>query len=40
MKSKESSGNFLLESTFEVDEMFFGGRENGVKGRKKARKNF
>lgn len=38
MKATESSGNFLLEGTVEVDEMIVGGQEQGIKGRKKGKK--
>ena len=38
MKSMESSGNFLLEGTVEVDETFVGGSDENSKGRKKGTK--
>ena len=38
MKAMESSGNFLLEGSVEVDEMVIGGQETGTKGRKNINK--
>ena len=38
MKAMESSGDFLLQGVVEVDETVVGGQEEGVKGRKNAKK--
>lgn len=38
MKAMESSGNFLLEGTVEVDETFVGGSDENSRGRKKGTK--
>jgi transposase-like protein len=38
MKSMESSGNFLLSGSVEVDETFIGGADENSRGRKKGKK--